>query len=41
MASRPKQKYSSICEQDDSPTQFYDKLGNNEEAFWGRRIVES
>ena len=37
----PKQKYSSICEQEDLLQQFYDELGSDEEVFFSCRFFDN
>lgn len=40
MASSPKQKYSSIGEQENLLHQFYDELDNDDEVSLGRRFSD-
>ena len=37
----PKQKYSSICEQEDLLQQFQDELSNDEEVFFSSRFFDN
>ena len=41
MASRPKRKYTSTCEQEELMRQYYEGFDKDEEIFLGRRFIDS
>ena len=40
MASRPKRKFTTLCEQDALLDAFYNELNEGEESFLGNRLID-